>query len=219
MNKAIIFDLDGTLVDTLPDVTLALNKTLECYQLSPITQESVLNLMGHGAKFMLDHSFQNQNKTISPEEMQNALQKYLMFYKKNPIVNTSLYPYVIDTLSYLIKSNFKLGICTNKPSIIARIVIAQLQLDSYFSAIVCGDEIPNPKPDKQHIYDLLTFLNADISQTFMVGDSHIDELCALNSGIHFVGVNYGYGLNTFKPSVSINSLNELPSILNQRGLL
>lgn len=218
VNKAIIFDFDGTLVHTVPDVALALNHTLQSFKLLPISEFKILELMGQGAKFMLDKAFRYQNRILQTEELDLALQIYLAFYQTNPIVKTTLYPDVRETLFKLKQSGFRMGICTNKPSLIARIIINKLQLEQFFPAIMCGDEVTSPKPNKQHIFDVLTILQAIPAQSVMVGDSSIDELSAKNAGIPFIGVSYGYGLDEFTSKILINHFRELPSILSQEIL-
>lgn len=212
MFKTIIFDLDGTLVDTVPDVLLALNHTLLTYHQPIIDVNTLFTLMGKGAKAMIEGAFQKNDFKLSPDVMTNVLACYLDYYQAHPVLETSIYPGVVETLRLFQDLGVKLGICTNKPAVMAHLVLEKLNLKHFFSAIVAGDEVTKPKPSDQHIIAVLKKMNATLTQTLMVGDSEIDKISAENAGIPFIGARYGYAPDQMTSGHIIDHFSELPTL-------
>lgn len=212
--KAIVFDLDGTLINTAPDVRLALNHMLGKYHLPSInSNEEIYELIGLGAIPMIQRAFTKFGKTISIEELPVARACYLTYYQQNPVVESYIYPNVIPVLEQLRKNGIHFGICTNKPSVMTHLVLEQFQLKDYFSAIVAGDDVAQPKPHGQHILDVLDKMGCDTKSAIMVGDSDIDKASAFDAGIDFIGVTYGYSRIPISANILIDHFHELPNIL------
>jgi phosphoglycolate phosphatase len=216
--KAIVFDLDGTLINTVPDVLLALNHTLVTFGQSKIAAHEIHGLIGKGAKHLLKNAFKQVNAQLVGAEMNLALECYLSYYAAHPVVETQIYPDVVDVLQHLKKANINCGICTNKPGSVTRIVLDKLNLTSFFSAISCGDEVKYPKPDARHVYETLDGMKSTLTKTVFVGDSFVDQQSAENAGLPFIGVSYGYELTKSSSGIIINNFAELPAMLTQMTL-
>ena len=212
--NAILFDLDGTLINTIPDVRLALNHTLELFGEEGIAADEIYNLVGKGARHMLEKAFALKKRKMGASEIDMALTGYLDYYMAHPVVATEVYPDVMSVLKELEKAGFNLGICTNKPGVITRIVLDKLNLTGLFSAIICGDEVDQPKPHAQHVFDVITQMHASKSHAIFVGDSEIDRKSAKNANLPFIGVSYGYDLDKNAQGILINHFNELPAAIN-----
>jgi phosphoglycolate phosphatase len=211
--KYIVFDLDGTLINTKPDVMIALNKTLAYFGQPHLPRFEVYSCIGKGLKYMLRTAFKKFNSNLIGEHMEIAKQYYLDYYMRHPVVETTIYPEVENVLTQLQQEGMQFGICTNKPGMTARMVLDKLNLTRFFTAISCGDEFKYPKPDGRHVLDVVTAMHADISQTVFVGDSLVDKQAAENAGIPFIGATYGYDLNEFTLGLVIPQFLDLPAAL------
>lgn len=215
--KAIIFDLDGTLVDTVQDVRLALNKALALHCEGQIKQEEIDRLIGHGATYMIAEAFKTFNICLSDVELQHALDYYLQCYQQNPVVETLIYPNVVEVLREFKKNNLKLAICTNKPSIMTNLVLEKLNLKHFFEVICAGDEVKNAKPHPDHLCYILDKLDCLAHEVIMVGDSEVDKATADNLNVAFIGVSYGYA-SQLKSDIIIANMKELLDILVKNSM-
>lgn len=211
--QCVIFDLDGTLINTAPDVRLALNHTLLNYGQCEMTTSEIYALLGGGVRMLIEKAFAKNNLSISAEEIEKAIACYLEYYKANPVVETKIYPGVIEVLNTLKSAGIRLGICTNKPSVMTSLVLNKLEMDHFFAAVLAGDEVRKPKPDGDHIHELLKKMGTADCLTAMVGDSEIDKASAENAGIPFIGVRYGYDPDQLNHTHMINHFGELPAAL------
>lgn len=211
--KAVVFDLDGTLVDTIPDVHIALNSMLATYGLKGIERSAIYSLIGNGAKAMVKKAFSLNEQNLNESDAEAATKIYLNYYRAKPVVETKIYPGVVPILKQFIKAKIKLAICTNKPGVMANIVLQRLNLNNYFEIIVAGDEVKKPKPHADHINIILENMKVKPEAAAMVGDSDIDLQCAQNAGIEFVGVSYGYQSDKLKSAKVIDHFIELPNVL------
>lgn len=210
--QSIVFDLDGTLINTAPDVRLALNHMLNRYGQPGIRLEQLYTLIGSGARSMVKNALHNHEVMLSEDEIDKAVQCYLDFYRAHPVVETTIYPGVISTLAQLKADGIQMGICTNKPAVMTHIVLEALGLCEYFSAVVAGDEVAKPKPHHLHLFTVLQRMQMSEQYSILVGDSEIDQQCAENARIPFVGVRYGYHLA--QPTTHmIDQFSDLPEIL------
>jgi phosphoglycolate phosphatase len=210
--KAVVFDLDGTLVNTVPDVRLALNQALALYCSRQIKQDEIYELIGHGARYMIQKAFEMANVSLTDIEIQRAQDYYLECYKKNPVVETIIYPHVVEVLCELKKMNLKLAICTNKPAVMTNIVLEKLQLKHFFEVISSGDEMKNAKPHPEHLSYILSKMQTRANEVVMIGDSEVDKATADNLDVAFVGVSYGYSAQ-LKADRMISDMKDLLSIL------
>lgn len=195
--NTVIFDLDGTLINSIEDVTYALNQMLDKYHLEAVSAHETLHFIGNGARTLIDKVFAAKGLHLTNKQANSAVEIYLENYKLKPVKKTKLFPGVIETLTTLKRHQVHMGICTNKPAQITHLILKKLKIHSFFSAVVAGDESKSPKPDQEHLHEVLKKLKVKNIQAVMVGDSEIDMACADQAGVPFIGVTYGYGkLNT-----------------------
>lgn len=216
--SVIIFDLDGTLINTAPDVRLAINKTLALYNQPGINLSEIYPLLGRGVTFMMEKSFLKIGMALNKSEIKKTVANYLNFYRECPVVDTEIYPGVVEVLSVLKKNGVRLGICTNKPSTMTMLILDRLGLTPFFEAILAGEDVKYPKPDGRHIHEVLKKMDSSNLKAVMVGDTSVDMAAAEDAGIPFIGVSYGYEGNKLNSKCLINSILDLPTVLNTISL-
>jgi len=193
MIDSVVFDLDGTLIDSLPDVLVSLNLMLAEDNRRSLSLKELRTLVGRGMTPMIADAYSMTGQKInSPVQLQDAMSRYLKHYKSNPFGNTVVFPNVIDTLEKLKQRGFSMGICTNKPFEMTLLVLEGLGINVFFDGVTGGDNLPYRKPDPRHILKTLELMKSESSSAVMVGDSWIDIEAARNSGLQVIAVNYGY---------------------------
>ena len=203
MIDSIVFDLDGTLIDSLPDVLASLNLLLAAEKRRPLRIQELHNLVGRGVYPMIEGAYRMTGKAItSPSELENAVHCYINNYKTNPVEHTVVFPNVIETLGSLKKDGFCMGICTNKPYEMTLLVLEGLGIDVFFDGVTGGDNLPFNKPDPRHILTTLEKMQSEAHRAVMVGDSWVDVKAGHNAGLPVIAVNYGY---SERPMESLNA--------------
>lgn len=217
--ELIIFDFDGTLINSVPDLTLSLNKMLVHYNLSSLTTEQVTPFIGNGAKMLVKRAidFSTEGIVRSDIELEEAFQLYYETYLKNSCVKTYAYSGVTDTLKYLQKKGYKLAICTNKPSIFIEPILKKLNIKQYFEHWIGEDSLSEKKPHAAPLLHLAEKENVNIEKCLMVGDSKNDIYAAHNAKMECVGVSYGYNYNEditdYNPTLIIDNFSDLKDCL------
>jgi phosphoglycolate phosphatase len=217
-HNAVIFDLDGTLIDSAPDVAEALNKTLKSIKRPTLPLETIRMFIAHGAHNMISDALEATGGHKLNSSVDDLVGQYLEFYKASPTHHTQIYPGVIDVLDHLSERCLRLGICTNKSSVMTRIVLDQLKLAPYFCGITACDDVEHPKPDGRHITETLKRMEASSEGAVMVGDSQSDLAAARDAGIGAVAVSYGYFADSIDAQyidITIDKMVDLPSALQQ----
>jgi phosphoglycolate phosphatase len=186
---AVIFDLDGTLVDTAPDLGDALNHLLVEHRRNPIAPEGIRRMIGDGAAKLVERGFIASGGLPSP--LPSLVQRFLAIYEPIIADRSRPFPGVTATLARLVAAGIRLGVCTNKPDIATRRLLATLDLARYFDAVSGGD-VPARKPDARHLLGVIAQLAAPPERSLMVGDSTNDVMAARNAGIPVVVVSFGY---------------------------
>ena len=215
---AVIFDLDGTLIDSAPDVAEALNRTLETVGRPRLPLKTIRTFIGHGARNMMQESLEATGDPNIDCTVDDMISCYLEFYKKEPTKLTRVYPGVYDVLDEFTNHNMRLGICTNKPAIMTQIVLEELRLAPYFCGVSAGDDVEYQKPDGRHILETLNRMSASTEGAVMVGDSESDMAAAHQAGVGAIAVSYGYfsdSINEKYIDITIDSMTELPSTLKK----
>lgn len=213
MNKALVFDLDGTLIDSLPDVRAAVNNTLALFSRDAVTLAALHDMVGEGARVMLEKAFAATGG-FDAAMIDGALVRYLAFYKESPAEHTIIYPGVVEVLQSFAAEGIAMGICTNKPGEMTAIVLDALDLSRYFSAVTAGDTVPHRKPDGRHIHLTLELMGKTGADAIMVGDSGTDLAAARNAGVPSVAVTYGYAHGDSDLGLAdavIDSFDQLPA--------
>ena len=189
----IVFDLDGTLVNTAPDLQSTLNHVLQHYGYTHVPAETTNQIIGDGAKAMLRAGLARQGQQVAESTIDEMFDLFLAHYAENIAVDSAPYEGCVDALDRLAEAGATLAVCTNKRQSLAEILLDALSLTPYFSAIVGADSVPDRKPDAGHIYAALERAGGDRARAIMIGDSQTDERAALNAGLPFIFVPFGYG--------------------------
>lgn len=188
----IVFDLDGTLVESAPDLLSALNHTLQNADAPVVQLSDIREMIGHGAKAMIRKGFELHKLPLAEEQLEKHWATFLNFYKANIAVGSYVYEGAFDALETLRRKGAILAVCTNKTQALAEEVLTQLNLIDYFSAVVGADSVPMKKPDGDHIIQTVRRVGGCSQQAIMIGDSRTDEAAAYNAQLPFLFVPFGY---------------------------
>jgi len=216
--ELIIFDFDGTLINSITDLTLAINKMLRHYRLSPLTVEEVTPFIGNGAKPLVKRALEYamQPNKPSKELLDEAFPIYFLAYTEVNCEETFMYPNVSDTLNYLLNEGYKMVICTNKPHRFIEPILDELSITKFFTAWIGEDSLQTKKPDAAPLLHLAAITNTDAEKCIMVGDSKNDILAAQNAEMESIGVSYGYNYNEniadYKPTVVVDDFATLQEL-------
>jgi len=189
---ALIFDLDGTLIDSAPDVCASINRVLVADGRPALTLEETTDMIGWGGQVLVEKALAHTGAPNTQADIDAAFHKFLDIYAAQPVDNTTVYPGVIEALDQFKADGIALGLCTNKPRAATLPVLEGLGLDGYFSAMACGDDVEHKKPDSRHVLHVIEALGIDKDATAMIGDSENDISAAINAGIKSVAVTFGY---------------------------
>ncbi len=213
--KSLIFDLDGTLINTAPDLMNALNFVLKENNLKEIESKYIGNLVGFGALNMIKKGFSYNGKFPNECELIDHTKKFLYHYEKNSSKYSYLYPGVKKTLYILSKRNIILNVCTNKNQFLANKVLKELKIKNYFKIILGSSNSLKLKPDIEMISFIMKKLKLHKNETIMVGDSINDIHPAKVLNIKSFFVTYGFGENfEFNTKNKITRFNQILKYIN-----
>ncbi|MBI4165769.1 MAG: HAD-IA family hydrolase [Acidobacteria bacterium] len=213
--QLLIFDLDGTLIDSGLDLALSVNAMRERMGLTRLPNEEIATYVGHGVANLVRRSLGEQ---ATEEKIQGALEFFLTYYRAHMLDNTVTYPGVREALEEL--KGRHLTVLTNKPVRFSELILEGLGIAGYFRFIYGGNSFEQKKPDPMGANKLMSDLQASPRETMMIGDSDTDVLTGKNAGIWTCGVTYGFGSYTLEnalPDFTIDDLRQLPFMLNGRG--
>ena len=216
--ELIIFDFDGTLINSIPDLTIAINRMLLHYNLRPLTVHQVAPFVGNGVKPLVKRSLECSfpDRELSNEFLEEAVAVYFSAYHGNPCQETYLYPGVLETLQYLHQKEYKMVICTNKPYRFIEPILDKLSIKSFFTYWIGEDSLAEKKPNASPLLHLAKVTDTKVENCIMVGDSKNDILAAKNAGMQNIGVSYGYNYNEqisdYEPSLVVNHFLELKDL-------
>jgi phosphoglycolate phosphatase len=221
--KAIIFDLDGTLVDTVEDIAVALNKTLRELDLPPHAPETVRGMVGGGLGKLLDRAAQAHGVALERAERTAMLRRLLDHYAAEPAVLSKVYPGARETLGVLREAGIPCGICTNKPDSISRDLLEAIGLADHFAHIQGAvDGVPK-KPDPALLRRVTESLRVDPSAAIMVGDSLVDVNAARAANLAgVIVVSHGYSVTPVTElgaDAVIHGFDELPGTIAKLSVL
>lgn len=191
MNRAIIFDLDGTLIDSAPDIHAAANAVLQGEGLPLVTFEQSRSFVGRGARIFVERMERAVTGRNTPTLTDHLHTRFLHFYERAH-ENTRIYPGVVEVLEGLRSDGHALGLCTNKPMGPTRAVLAHLGWERLFSVVIGGDSLPVAKPDPAPLMAVVDGLGLTLPQITYIGDSETDAATAERAGARFGLFTEGY---------------------------
>ena len=201
--RVAIFDLDGTLVDTAPDIIDALNRSLVDSGLAEVDDASGRSFIGGGARQLVKLGvIADRGEDAEDELIDRTFDRFLTYYGESSTDRSVIYPGVRDVLEQFAGDNLPMGVCTNKPHDISLVVLEALDLMRYFRTVIGGDALPVRKPQAGHILETAARTLPGYSQAIMIGDSATDVAAARNSKVPVVAVSYGY---TNVPAVELGA--------------
>lgn len=192
MTETVVFDLDGTLVDTLPDIEAAANRALAAEGRRPLTSDEVRQLIGSGGRVLMKNAFRATGEPASEARIDAAFAAYIAAYEKAPVAGSAAFPGVHAALDGLLARGTRLAVCTNKPEGLAETVLETFGLAGYFAGVVAGDTLPARKPSPEPLLEAVARVGGAGRSAAMVGDSPIDADAARAASIPFIAVSFGY---------------------------
>jgi phosphoglycolate phosphatase len=215
----LVFDLDGTLVDSVPDLRVALNAMLREHGRRPLSAREVKRMIGDGAPALVARALAASGS--DPVEAPLALRRFLDLYEANAARLTCPYPGVRETLTELRGRGYRTAICTNKPQRATLAVLQGLDLLALFDGIAGGDRYPVRKPDPGHLLRLIAELGGRVGTSAMIGDNENDAAAANAAAVPFVLMRYGYARvdpESLAANAFLDHFAELPQVLVRLGL-
>lgn len=197
-DRAVIFDLDGTLVDTAPDLMRATNHVLEGLGRRAISMDEVRAFVGHGARALLTRGLAATGGLPENYDVEPDYRRFVAFYTGNIADGSQPFPGVVKLLERLRSEGFGLGVCTNKLEGLSIQLLDALDLSRHFGSVVGPDTLGVAKPDPRPFQEAVARLGLVAPRALMIGDSETDILTARNAGVPVIGVPFGY---TPKPVV------------------
>lgn len=190
-----LFDLDGTLADTAPDIALALDAMLVHYGLPAAGFERARDWIGGGAPLLLKRALAAYEQPHADNDIAEAMRVFMPLYAKYNATKAMLFPGVAKSLATLESRGATMAIVTNKPFEFAQSVLETLKIDRFFPVVIGGDSLPVKKPSPEPLYAALAQLGQPAGSSWMIGDSATDITAARNAGIRSAWVPYGYNQN------------------------
>lgn len=217
--RVLIFDLDGTLIDSKLDLAHSVNAMLAHMGREAHVHETIFSFVGDGAAMLVRRAL---GEGASDAEVASGLDYFLSYYRAHMLDNTVAYPGVRESLAELAGHStegaaYAMAVLTNKPVVFSRAILDGLGLGQYFRFVYGGNSFERKKPDPMGVEVLLRDLQAAPHEAMMIGDSDVDIRTARNAGIFACGVSYGFGLEGLRahpPDLMVDSLAELPAHLN-----
>lgn len=215
----LIFDLDGTLVDSAPDLRQALNATLAAEGHAPLGLEEVKGLTGDGMLPMMARAFAKSGVRLSDAEAYGKFQKFVANYRSLKGDPSQIYPGVREALDFFQSKSVKMGVCTNKQESATLKLLADLDVKRYFKFVAGGDTFPTHKPHPDHVRGVIKELGVPAENCAMVGDGPNDTVAAKGAGIPCLVVTHGYAgdYGSLKCDGFIDVFNELSEALKKLG--
>jgi phosphoglycolate phosphatase len=185
-----IFDLDGTLIDSIGDIHAAVNRMLSERSQPPLALPEVRRMVGDGAAVLIDRVLSARPALgLDPD---TALERYLGLYEAEPLGQTRLYSGVAETLALLQERGIRLAVCTNKPERPSRLILESFGLADRFERIVGGDTLPWRKPDRRVLDAVVAEMGGRADTSVLIGDSEVDAATAAAAEVPFILMSYGY---------------------------
>jgi phosphoglycolate phosphatase len=212
--RALIFDLDGTLIDSKRDLIRSVNAMLEEMGRKGLAEETISGYIGHGAPRLVARALGDSAKE---DEIKRALPFFLGYYEEHKMDTTCAYPGVVEALGELRRKNLPMAVLTNKPVRISVRILGALGLSSYFRAIYGGNSFETKKPDPLGANTILSEFRAAPQHAMLIGDSEVDVQTARNAGTIAAAVNYGFGVHdrtTYPADIYLDTITDLVRLVD-----
>ena len=213
IRPTIVFDLDGTLVDTAPDLIGALNAVLTREGVAALPLERARNMVGLGVRVLLDRGLAAERVRVSPVRFEQLYADFLTLYESRIAAESRPFPGAAEALQWLARRGWTLAVCTNKLEYLSRKLLGELGLLDRFAAVCGGDTFTVRKPQAEALLNTLARTGGDPRRAVMVGDSKTDLDTARNASVPIVGVSFGYTevpMASLAPDRLISDFRELP---------
>jgi phosphoglycolate phosphatase len=214
----VVFDLDGTLVDTAPDLAEATNYVLQTLGLDRVNELEIRPFVGHGALAMIDGAIKAHGRALPERELHDLFEVFIAYYTAHIADRSVPYPNVVATLEALRRDGATLAVCTNKIEIQARQVLEALKLDGYFSALTGRDSLGSYKPDPRHLTGTIARAGGHPEKSIMVGDSETDIRTAKAAQVPVIAVSFGYSVDpvaSFGPDAIVDDYRDLRAAIRK----
>lgn len=216
VKSTIIFDLDGTLVDSAPDLSNSINSMLDTLKRKPFNDDLIHSWVGNGAKALVERALSGEltiDSQLDDEYCAKALAIFLADYKENACVHTKLYAGVLSTLNELKSRGYTLNIVTNKPLMFVAPILETLGIKHCFDVVLGAESLPKKKPDPMPLSHICKEQQVDVNNCVMVGDSHNDILAASAIDMESIGMTYGYNygenIASYNPTIVCDKFSQL----------
>jgi phosphoglycolate phosphatase len=198
----VIYDLDGTLIDSAKDMQVAVSNVLADHGLPEVTEDDVRIFMGQGSKVTMGKAFAKFGKPLDEATLSAVTKEFVRYYEADPISHTVAFEGVADVVAHFARLGLKQGVCTNKFETPSRTILEHLKLMPPIADVAGADTFPVRKPDPKHILMLLERMGGDPKRAVMIGDSIHDVEAAHAAGLPAVLVSWGY---TVKPASELGA--------------
>lgn len=215
-SRAIVFDLDGTLVDSVPDLHAAVAAFLAERGHAPLDLATIIGFVGNGVPVLLERVLRAVGEAADAESLEAALPRFNAIYGAAPAALSQLYPGVAAALEALAAAGHPLGVCTNKPEEPARRIVEEMGIAGFIAALTGGDTLAARKPDPAPLHHTAGLLQAELTSVVYVGDSEVDAATAAAAGVPFVLFTEGYRKSPVAEiahHAALNDFAELPGLV------
>jgi phosphoglycolate phosphatase len=217
---SIVLDLDGTLVDSAPDLASALNTVLDKRGFFTHSIDEIRLMIGNGVPKLVERGFNAVGMRLEPAQLDELVAMFVKEYKTCATEHTRPYPHIVETLEKIHGMNIPMGVCTNKPEAFTKQILEGLGLAKYFSSVVGGDTTSTRKPDPQPVLACLRGLVSEPASSLMIGDSVHDVHAAHAAGVTIGVVPWGYGsapVEELGADFVLHDLAGLPALIRDAG--
>jgi len=212
----LVFDLDGTLIDTAPDLIDTLNTVFAREGWPPVPYETARNMIGGGARMMITRGIAAEGIVLAPTKLEQLFADFIAHYAEHVADRSRPFPGLIEALDSLASDGYRFAVCTNKLERLSVLLLKQLQLADRFAAICGQDTFGVQKPDPEVLRRTIAAAGGSLTQAVMIGDSATDIRTARAAGIPVVAVDFGYSerpVSEFEPNCIISHFAQLPSAI------
>lgn len=188
----VVFDLDGTLVDTAPDLVATLNVLLRQEGVATLPLAEARDMIGQGARALIAKGFTASGAKLDASKLDVLFERFVSHYRAHIADSSQLFPGVVAALQRLQTSGAILAVCTNKPTDLSVALLEALRIDAYFESVIGADAAPAPKPDPRHLLMAIAAAGGNPARSIMVGDSGSDAGAAKAAAVPLILVTFGY---------------------------